>query len=152
MGIDLDGPHDCGTFTILRGNANRMAMFERGSFDTVVCNSVLEHDPAFWRTLAEVGRVLRPGGLFVVGVPGFGRMNTIPRGADEPADTKRPEWLLASAPVLGLHEFPRDYYRFSARAVHDVFLAGLDEREVREAMLPPRLVGAGRTRTATAAP
>jgi SAM-dependent methyltransferase len=40
--------------------------FEDASFDTVVSTSMLEHDPSFWRTLAEVGRVLRPGGFLVL--------------------------------------------------------------------------------------
>jgi SAM-dependent methyltransferase len=40
--------------------------FEDASFDTVVSTSQLEHDPSFWLTLAEVGRVLRPGGHFVL--------------------------------------------------------------------------------------
>lgn len=40
--------------------------FPDASFDCVVATSMLEHDPAFWRTLPEVGRVLRPGGYFVL--------------------------------------------------------------------------------------
>ena len=46
-------------------NANALE-FEEGSFDVVVSTSMLEHDPAFWRTLPEVGRVLRPGGHFIL--------------------------------------------------------------------------------------
>jgi SAM-dependent methyltransferase len=40
--------------------------FPDASFDTVVSTSALEHDPAFWLTLAEVGRVLRTGGHFIL--------------------------------------------------------------------------------------
>lgn len=40
--------------------------FDDASFDTVVSTSMLEHDPAFWRTLPEVARVLRPGGHLVL--------------------------------------------------------------------------------------
>jgi SAM-dependent methyltransferase len=40
--------------------------FTDASFDVVVSTSQLEHDPTFWLTLAEVGRVLRPGGHFVL--------------------------------------------------------------------------------------
>ena len=36
------------------------------SFDVVVSTSQMEHDPTFWLTLAEVGRVLRPGGHFIL--------------------------------------------------------------------------------------
>jgi SAM-dependent methyltransferase len=40
--------------------------FPDASFDVVVSTSMLEHDPAFWLTLPEVGRVLRPGGHFIL--------------------------------------------------------------------------------------
>src|SRR5882672_4033823 len=40
--------------------------FPDGSFDAVVSTSMLEHDPAFWITLPEVGRVLRPGGHLIL--------------------------------------------------------------------------------------
>lgn len=40
--------------------------FPDASFDVVVSTSQLEHDPTFWRTLAEVGRVLRPGGHLIL--------------------------------------------------------------------------------------
>jgi len=54
-------------------------------FDVVVCTEVLEHDPAFWQTLAEIGRVLRPGGHLILTTRGNGFM---------------------------LHEFPGDLWRF----------------------------------------
>jgi SAM-dependent methyltransferase len=40
--------------------------FPDGTFDVVVSTSMLEHDPAFWRTLPEVARVLRSGGYFIL--------------------------------------------------------------------------------------
>lgn len=40
--------------------------FPDASFDTVVSTSMLEHDPAFWLTLPEAGRVLRPGGFLIL--------------------------------------------------------------------------------------
>jgi SAM-dependent methyltransferase len=40
--------------------------FPFASFDVVVSTSQLEHDPTFWITLQEVGRVLRPGGYFIL--------------------------------------------------------------------------------------
>lgn len=40
--------------------------FPDASFDTVVSTSQLEHDPTFWLTLAEVGRVLKSGGHFIL--------------------------------------------------------------------------------------
>ncbi len=45
--------------------------FDAARFDIVICEQVLEHlaDPA--KALAEIARVLRPGGLLILGVPSF---------------------------------------------------------------------------------
>lgn len=43
-----------------------------GSFDWVLSNSVLEHIPAIEPVLAEVARLLRNGGVFILTVPGPG--------------------------------------------------------------------------------
>lgn len=42
---------------------------ETGSFDMVLSNSVLEHIPHIEKAIAEVSRVLKPGGYFVFTVP-----------------------------------------------------------------------------------
>lgn len=44
--------------------------FQDGSFDSVVLDNVLEHIPEPTSLLAEIRRVLVPGGTFLVGVPG----------------------------------------------------------------------------------
>lgn len=46
--------------------------FWTGEIDTVVSTSALEHDPHFWLTLAEVGRVLKPGGHFILTTVSWG--------------------------------------------------------------------------------
>jgi SAM-dependent methyltransferase len=46
--------------------------FVSGSFDVVLCNHVLEHVPDLPAALANLRRVLRPGGLMIVGVPNEG--------------------------------------------------------------------------------
>ena len=46
--------------------------FPDNSFDVVVMWHVLEHVSDPRPTLAEVSRILRPGGIFLVGVPNFG--------------------------------------------------------------------------------
>lgn len=67
VGIDLaDGS---GVDIVMSANA---LTFPDASFDTVVSTSMLEHDPAFWRTLPEVGRVLRPGGIFILTTVSWG--------------------------------------------------------------------------------
>jgi 2-polyprenyl-6-hydroxyphenyl methylase/3-demethylubiquinone-9 3-methyltransferase len=39
--------------------------FDGGSFEVVSCCDVLEHIPEWRQVIAEVGRVLKPGGLFL---------------------------------------------------------------------------------------
>ncbi len=58
--------------------------FPAASFATVVSNSVLEHIPEVTPVLAEVARVLRPGGAFYFCVPGpnFRRFLSVARMAD----------------------------------------------------------------------
>ena len=59
--------------------------FPDASFDTVLSVQVLEHTPAPWKLVKEMGRVLRKGGA-----------------------------LLLTAPFsFRLHEEPHDYFRFS---------------------------------------
>jgi SAM-dependent methyltransferase len=158
IGLDLDGPHQCDGFAIVAGQANGMTMFADASFDTVLCNSMLEHDGRFWLTLAEIRRVLRPGGLLVLGIPAYLRDRLSdrlgeswaprdPGGADCAAV---PKWLEAATAVLGVHDYPHDYYRFSAHAVGEVLMEGMVDIELTPAMQPPRLVASGR-RAATPA-
>jgi SAM-dependent methyltransferase len=150
IGVDLDGPHEWNGIAILAGNANRLAMFADASFDAVLCNSVLEHDPWFWQSLGEIGRVLKPGGLFAVGVPGYGAMGHTPfrrliallRCC--PGFGRGMGLLQVSSATLGLHNFPGDYYRFSEQAVTEVFLAGYERVEVISLLMPPRFIGWGR--------
>lgn len=54
---------------LVRAEGGRVP-FPDGFFATVVSNSVLEHIPCLQPVLAEVCRVLRPGGLFYFCVPG----------------------------------------------------------------------------------
>jgi SAM-dependent methyltransferase len=66
-----------------------MPELESASFDTVVCTQVLEHLPRPSAAIAEIARVLRPGGV-----------------------------LILSAPHLSmLHELPHDYFRFTAEGL-----------------------------------
>ena len=46
--------------------------FADGRFDLVICAEVLEHIPAHADAIAEITRVLRPGGDLVVSVPRYG--------------------------------------------------------------------------------
>jgi SAM-dependent methyltransferase len=75
-GIDLDPRlpqrlYGFETWRALLADASKGLPFRDASFDVVVCEQVMEHldDPA--ALVREAARVLRPGGLFVAGVPTF---------------------------------------------------------------------------------
>jgi SAM-dependent methyltransferase len=46
--------------------------FATDAFDVVVCAEVLEHLPAYERTIDELARVLKPGGRLATSVPRYG--------------------------------------------------------------------------------
>ncbi len=46
-----------------------------GTFDVVVANQVLEHTKEIYWIVAEVVRVLKPGGIFLVGVPNLASLH-----------------------------------------------------------------------------
>ncbi|HZU79166.1 MAG TPA: class I SAM-dependent methyltransferase [Acidimicrobiales bacterium] len=56
---------------VVQGNALRLP-FADGSFDRVIAAEVLEHIPDDEAAMAELARVLRPGGTMAVTVPRFG--------------------------------------------------------------------------------
>lgn len=58
------------SFALLQSNAMTLP-FADDSFDTVVCSEVLEHIPDYRGALAEITRVVRPGGTLIVSVPRF---------------------------------------------------------------------------------
>jgi SAM-dependent methyltransferase len=74
------------------------------SFDAVVCTQVLEHVPRPATVLAELGRVLRPGGRLWLTVPFVGE----------------------------LHEEPFDFYRYTPYALRELLAeAGFRGTDVR---------------------
>jgi SAM-dependent methyltransferase len=129
--------------------ADGLAAFADAEFDAVLCNSVLEHDPHFWRTLAGIERVARPGALIVIGVPGYAdlppppvsRLARLP-GLGRLVDHLAPGWTSAT-PTLAIHNYPGDYYRFSVQAMRDVLMAGCRDVRVSTVMRPPRIIGTG---------
>jgi SAM-dependent methyltransferase len=114
--------------TAVTGNANDMSMFKDDWFDLVVCCSTLEHDKRFWLSVAEMKRVMRPGGLLVIGVPGYVK--------DAERDQGR------STLTYRVH-YRFDYYRFSEQAVRQVFFEDMERVRVRPFMTPPRIFGHG---------
>lgn len=55
---------------LLQGDALRLP-FADATFDRIICSEVLEHIPDYEAVLAEIRRVLKPGGIFAVSVPRY---------------------------------------------------------------------------------
>lgn len=112
---------------VVLGNANDMP-FEDESFDLIMSSATLEHDKHFWLSLSEMKRVLRPGGLLIISVPGFVKDPEHDRG----------RWTR----TYRVH-FAFDYYRFSEQAVREVFFSGMERVRADPILRPPRIVGHG---------
>lgn len=115
------------------GNCNAME-FPDGVFDCVMSCSMLEHDRYFWKSTSEIHRVLKGGGIFIVGVPIY--MNL-------PTDLKMTTLTYARHGLA----YNADFYRFSEQAVREVFFEGYSDvtDEVLVRRYPnPYLVMAGR--------
>jgi 2-polyprenyl-3-methyl-5-hydroxy-6-metoxy-1,4-benzoquinol methylase len=89
----------------------------RGAFDAVTMWHVLEHVPDPVPLLAEIGRLLRPGGVFMVGVPNFGSPEAkATRGGWFHLDVPRhlvhftPETLRALLAQAGLSEVAASWF------------------------------------------
>ena len=57
---------------VVNGDVHRLP-FGDGAFGSVICSEMLEHVPFDARIFTELSRVLRPGGVLVVGTPDYGR-------------------------------------------------------------------------------
>ena len=68
FGDFVAGENDGKAFNLSVANALHLP-FADGTFDKVICSEVLEHIPDYRGALAEIHRVLRPGGLFCASVP-----------------------------------------------------------------------------------
>lgn len=85
------------------GDAQDMQGIATDAYDTVFCFEVLEHLPRPDRALAEIARVLRPGGRLLLSVPHLSR----------------------------LHEEPHDYFRYTRHGLRSLLeRAGLEPLEI----------------------
>jgi SAM-dependent methyltransferase len=57
---------------LIRGSCDRLP-FREGSFAAVINSEVIEHVPDAPEILTEMWRVLRPGGILILGTPDYGR-------------------------------------------------------------------------------
>lgn len=58
--------------TLLQGDMNHLP-FKDGAFDAVINSEVIEHIPREDVRLSELVRVIRPGGLLILGTPDYGK-------------------------------------------------------------------------------
>lgn len=96
-GVDMIGGNNVDIVV----NGHDMAEYFKGrQFDLVFSFDTFEHDNAFWKTIDNIYQLVKPGGWFVVGVPG-----------------RR----------CPLHEYPNDYWRFMPNSVEEVLLKGYED-------------------------
>ena len=129
IGVNCD-PNAIGKFrhfTIVKGNGNNMT-FSDNSFDCVFAVMLFEHDLHFWKTVEEVKRVLKPGGVFITTVPCF--VNTISNEFKDGTVT------------YFLHEAPNvdDYYRFSEKALVKFFYNEFTGVVTKRYQNPPKML------------
>lgn len=74
-----------------------LKVWKKGTFDTILCLEMLEHDNAFWITIDNITKVLKKGGLLIVSTPTFG---------------------------FPLHRYPKDYFRFGEDAYKEIIFKG----------------------------
>ncbi len=87
----------------------------------------------------------------IIGVPGFGNSGQIPLSKNiqdaiisDPNGKNYLGMLRSSSLTLGVHNYPGDFYRFSAQAMKEVILQGLVDIKILMVMQPPRILGIGR--------
>lgn len=111
---------------MLRMDVTRLA-FGDASFDVILCNHVLEHVPDDRQALAELHRVLRPGGWAVVQVPIRGDATD-----EDPTVTNAAERERRFGQADHVRQYGRDYearLRAAGFAVDTLpFAASLPER------------------------
>ena len=132
-GADADGLHRH------RGEPSDLGQFGDGQFQTVLWNDALVHDRRFWHTLDELRRVLAPGGVLILSVPGF---STAADRAGVTVAGPKGNPIADATPTYRIHASP-DFWRISPQAMRHVVLEGLDIREVRVSSMPPRIFGVG---------
>lgn len=69
-GAEFEAPDGARSLSWIRGSG-LVLPFTDGVFDCVICAEVLEHVPDYERVLAEIHRVLKPGGVLAVSVPRY---------------------------------------------------------------------------------
>ena len=119
-----------------KGNPNDMVqLFDDACFTTVIWDRALERDALFWRTVAEIKRVLAPGGALMLCTRGFVKTNKF--GIKVVGANGNPvPFMTATSAVAAVGG---DYLRFSPQGLRKTVLDGFDVREVRSTFMVPHL-------------
>lgn len=117
IGIDaIKGP---GVDKIVNAH-NILKHWKPGTFDTVLCLEMLEHDNAPWVTIEIFRKVVKKNGILIVTTPTFG---------------------------FPLHRYPKDYFRYGEDAYRDIIFKGfkiLKLEEVRDIKNSPGICCIGK--------
>lgn len=90
--------------SVLEGDIQQMGMLRSASYDSAICIEVLEHIPNPCQAVAEIARILKPGGILILSVPHLSR----------------------------LHDLPHDYYRYTEMGLRHLLMQNsFDLIEVR---------------------
>ena len=167
VGLDRVPREANDVYEVVVGDSHDLGDFQEHRFGAVISNATLEHDEAFWRSVAEISRVLAPGGLLFLGVPGFPtrsladrwlaplwRARSLAQATRKPPETRDrslKERLIGSSlysttTTYRYHAAPGvgDYWRFSAQAVSEILLRQFDILSVEEVHRPVRILAVGR--------
>ena len=129
-GGEADGVH------FHKGDPNDLApLFDDACFSAVIWDRALERDPRFWRTAAEIRRVLAPGGALVLCTRGFAKTNKF--GVKVVGASGNPIPFLTATAALS--PAGGDHLRFSPQGLRRVVLDGFDVKELRSAFMTPHL-------------
>lgn len=152
IGINLVGPFSYNDFVIHKCDANKMDLFPDNYFGLVLCNAMLEHDMYFWKTIAEIKRVTKPGGLVMIGTPGFAK-DKFQKFKDRFSkltwykklnSIAAFEFFMSSTLTFKVHGGAYgDFYRFSPAAYKEVFFKEFENVSIIKIMQPPRIIGYG---------
>lgn len=100
-------------------DARNMAAVADGAYDAVFCSGVLEHVDDCHAAVRECRRILKPGGVFLVGVPFQQRIHRAPQDFWRFTEFGV-RWLLREftiEAVVGLGDDPKFPWTYWARAV-----------------------------------
>lgn len=123
-----------------KGEPNDLApLFDDQCFSTVIWDRALDQDARFWMTLAEIKRVLLPGGVLMVCTRGFAKANKFGVKATSAKGSDLPFMTATGAVGVGAP----DFWRLSPQAMRNVILGDFDVREVRMSFMVPHVFGVG---------